>query len=40
MYCTRVGLITGHNDGYFRPQDNATRAQVAAIVQRIDGLVY
>lgn len=40
VYCSSAGLITGHNDGNFRPQDNATRAQVAAIVQRIDAEIH
>ena len=35
-FCVGLGLITGHNDGYFRPNDFASRGQVAAILQRID----
>ncbi|MBQ6807903.1 MAG: S-layer homology domain-containing protein [Firmicutes bacterium] len=38
-FCVSLGLITGHNDGYFRPDDFASRAQVAAILQRIDTLI-
>ncbi|MDO4732401.1 MAG: S-layer homology domain-containing protein [Bacillota bacterium] len=38
-FCVGLGLITGHDDGFFRPDDYASRAQVAAILQRIDTLI-
>ena len=36
-FCTTTGLLNGMPDGSFAPQGQATRAQVAAILQRIDG---
>lgn len=35
-YCVKYGLIYGYEDGTFRPTANATRAHVAAIIQRLD----
>lgn len=35
-FCTATGLLNGMPDGTFVPQGQATRAQVAAILQRID----
>lgn len=37
--CQRWGLIYGDEDGYLNPQNNATRAQVAAVLQRLDTLL-
>ena len=34
MYCLQTGIITGRSGGYFVPQGTATRAEVAAILQR------
>ena len=33
-YCVDKGIITGYEDGRFAPQDNATRAQIAAVIVR------
>lgn len=37
-WCVMNGLISGFEDGTLRPQGNATRAQVAAIIQRFVSL--
>ena len=37
--CREYGLINGYDDGYFHPLDNSTRAQVAAVISRLDWLV-
>jgi uncharacterized repeat protein (TIGR02543 family) len=34
LYCQTTGIITGRTGGLFAPQETATRAEVAAIVQR------
>lgn len=34
-FCQTSGLITGYSDGSFRPQGEATRAEVAAIISRL-----
>lgn len=34
--CVGCGLLSGYPDGCFYPQDKATRAQVAAILERLD----
>lgn len=34
MYCQQTGIITGRSGGNFVPQGTATRAEVAAILQR------
>ena len=36
MFCTMKELITGYADGTFRPQNTATRAEVATILSRVD----
>ena len=33
--CSRWGLVEGCDDGAFRPLDNSTRAQVAAVIYRL-----
>ena len=33
-YCQQLGIIQGRNDGSFAPRDTATRAEVAAIMER------
>lgn len=33
--CRAYGLVEGYDDGYFHPQDNSTRAQVAAVIYRL-----
>jgi hypothetical protein len=33
-YCQQTGIITGRSGGNFVPQGTATRAEVAAILQR------
>lgn len=38
-YCTAAGLVGGFEDNTFRPAARATRAQVAAIMQRLAGLL-
>ena len=30
------GIVTGYKDGSFRPKNNATRAQMAAVIARFD----
>ncbi len=35
MYCTMKGYMTGRDDGTFAPDDRATRAEAAVIIQRI-----
>ena len=37
--CVTLGLLTGHNDGNFKPRDWTTRGQVATILQRVDELI-
>lgn len=37
--CRRYGLIVGCGDGTFRPQNNATRAEVATVIYKLDWLV-
>jgi hypothetical protein len=34
MYCKQLGLMQGRDNNFFAPQDNATRAETAAILQR------
>ena len=34
MYCTKDKIMTGKGDNMFCPKDNATRAEIAAILQR------
>ncbi len=38
-FCVANQILEGSNDGAFHPQDSATRAQVATIIQRIDALL-
>ena len=35
-YCVKFGMIQGYEDGTFRPNATATRAHVAAIIERLD----
>lgn len=35
MYCTLKGIMQGKDNNCFAPRDNATRAEIAAILQRI-----
>lgn len=35
-FCREAGLLTGYEDGSFRPLGTATRAEIAAIVERIE----
>ena len=37
-FCAQTGLVSGFDDGSFRPKETATRAQVAAILQKLYGL--
>ena len=37
-FCAASGLVTGFEDGTFRPKNTATRAQVAQILMRLDQL--
>ena len=37
-FCAASGLVTGYEDGSFRPRKTATRAQVAQILMRLDQL--
>lgn len=37
--CQMWGLVYGEKDGKFYPQDNSTRAEVAAVIQRLDVLL-
>ena len=39
LYCQETGIITGRNGGSFAPAEMATRAEVAAIIQRFVELV-
>ena len=34
QYCVDKGIINGYDDGRFAPKDNATRAQIAAVIVR------
>ncbi len=34
-FCASVGLMSGVGDGYFAPQDNTTRAEVATVIMRV-----
>ena len=34
--CAETGLVSGYDDGTFRPKGKATRAQVATIIMRLD----
>ena len=36
----KLGIITGGSDGYFRPNDPITRAEMAAMIARCDGGYY
>ncbi|MDR1821275.1 MAG: S-layer homology domain-containing protein [Oscillospiraceae bacterium] len=38
-WCVSVGIISGFPDNTFRPQENATRAQVAAMMRSFAGVV-
>ena len=38
-FCAAAGLVSGFEDGTFRPKSTATRAQVAFILMRLDKLV-
>ena len=38
-YCASVGLVSGFQDGTFRPKATATRAEVAQIVMRLNMLL-
>ena len=35
-FCREAGLLTGYEDGSFRPLGTATRAEIAAVIERID----
>lgn len=35
IYCQETNIIKGRNSGNFAPQENATRAEVAAVVERL-----
>lgn len=35
-----LGIVTGGSDGYFRPSDPITRAEIAAMIARCDGNYY
>ena len=37
--CQMWGLVYGEKDGKFSPKDNSTRAEVAAVIQRLDVLL-
>ena len=37
--CQMWGLIGGDDNGYMNPQDHATRAEVATVIQRLDELL-
>ncbi len=39
IYCLSRGLISGFEDGSFRPKNTATRAQLAQILMRLDLLI-
>jgi methylaspartate ammonia-lyase len=34
LYCQTMGIIGGRSGGVFTPKETATRAEVAAIIQR------
>lgn len=36
----KLGIVTGGSDGYFRPNDPITRAEIAAMIARCDGNYY
>ena len=35
-FCVQAGLIVGDDEGYFRPQENITYAQLATVLQKTD----
>ena len=35
-FCRDAGLLTGYEDGSFRPLGTATRAEIAAVIERIE----
>ncbi len=37
--CQMWGLVEGNEKGYMNPQDNATRAEVAAVIERLNELM-
>lgn len=37
--CAKAGLVSGFTDGTFRPKGNATRAQIASIIMRLDKML-
>lgn len=39
LWCTELGILTGYTDGSFRPAANASRAHLAAMLQRYMELV-
>lgn len=39
LYCQETGIITGRDGGSFAPKETATRAEVAAILERFIELV-
>lgn len=36
----KLGIVNGGSDGYFRPNDPITRAEIAAMIARCDGAYY
>ena len=36
----KLGIVNGGADGYFRPNDPITRAEIAAMIARCDGAYY
>ena len=36
----KLGIVNGGSDGYFRPNDPITRAEIAAMIARCDGNSY
>jgi hypothetical protein len=39
MFCTKYGIIGGYEDGTIRPQNSATRAEVATMIRRFNNFV-
>ncbi len=37
--CVEQGILNGNDDGTFAPQNNATRAETAAVAERLDKLI-
>ena len=37
--CVEQGILNGNDDGTFAPQNNATRAETAAVTERLDKLI-